>query len=220
MKKTLDISPKNTGLKISYAIPVCNEHQEIDKLLKILIGGIDVGEDEIVIQCDKGNTTPEVYKVLNKYPNVKIIEFPLNGDFASFKNNLKNNCTGDWIFQIDADEYPHENLLLNLKELLKLNPTTEMFLVPRVNTVEGLTQEHIVKWRWNTNSEGWVNWPDYQTRILQNTSKIKWGSKVHEVLLGHNTFAPLPQEEEWCIYHPKHIKKQEFQNNLYDNLLK
>ena len=206
-------------MKISYAIPVCNEHIELEKLLYFLHKHIDKN-DEIIVQCDQGNTTPEVYKVLNIWKNgpLKIIEFPLNGDFASFKNNLKNNCTGDWIFQIDADELPHEFLITNLKEVLKSNPSTEIFMVPRVNTVKGLTQEHITKWRWNINNVGWVNWPDYQTRILQNTPKIKWGSKVHEVLLGHDSYAPLPQEEEWCLYHPKHILRQEAQNNFYDTL--
>ena len=58
-----------------------------------------------------------------------------------------------------------------------------MFLVPRVNTVDGLTQEHINKWRWNVNKKGWVNWPDYQTRIIQNSPKIKWQNKVHEQII-------------------------------------
>ena len=204
-------------MRISYAIPVCTEHIEIEKLLSFLIKYIDE-EDEIVVQCDQGNTTPEVYKVLGDFPKIKIIEFPLKGDFASFKNNLKNNCTGEWVFQIDADELPHPELIINLKELLKTNPTVEMFLVPRVNTVEGLTQEHIWKWRWRVDEKGWVNWPDYQTRIIQNNPKIRWGSKVHEVISGHDTFAPLPQEEEWCLYHHKHIDKQEYQNNLYNTL--
>ena len=204
-------------MNISYAIPVCNEHIELEKLLSFLTTYIDK-EDEIVVQCDKGNTTHQVHKVLGDFPTVKIIEFPLKGDFSSFKNNLKENCSGDWIFQVDADELPHEFLVTNLKEILKSNPTTEMFMVPRVNTVEGITQEHINKWRWSVNEKGWVNWPDYQTRILQNTPKIKWGSKVHEVLLGHDTYAPLPQEEKWCIYHPKHILRQEAQNSFYDTL--
>ena len=211
-------------MKISYAIPVCNEHVELENLLDFLENHIQV-EDEVVVQCDKGNTTPEVYKVLDseRYSDgfrrqLKVIEFPLNGHFSNFKNNLKEHCTGDWIFQIDADELPHESLLINLREVLKLNPTTEMFLVPRVNTVEGLTQEHINKWRWNVNEKGWVNWPDYQTRIIQNNSKIKWQNKVHEQIVGISTKGALPMEEEWCLYHPKSIGRQEAQNKLYESL--
>ena len=205
-------------MKISYAIPVCNEHVELEKLLNFLESHIDE-EDEIVVQCDQGNTTPEVYKLLGNFSKIKIIEFPLKRDFASFKNNLKTHCTKDWIFQIDADELPHESLITNLKELLKLNPTTELFLVPRVNTVKGLTSEHINKWRWNVNEKGWVNWPDYQTRIIQNSSKIKWQNKVHEQIIGISTKGALPMEEEWCLYHPKDIKRQEAQNNFYDTLI-
>ena len=211
-------------MQISYAIPVCNEHVELERLLSFLVKHIDEN-DEIVVQCDKGNTTPEVYKVLDSFKApvgledpLKVIEFSLNGHFSNFKNNLKEHCTGDWIFQIDADELPHEFLVTNLKELLKLNTNTEMLLVPRVNTVEGLTQEHVNKWRWNVNEKGWVNWPDYQTRIIQNSSKIKWQNKVHEQIVGASTKGALPMEEEWCLYHPKNIKRQETQNNFYDSL--
>ena len=214
-------------MKISYAIPVCNEHVELEKLLSFLVKHIDEN-DEIVVQCDQGNTTPEVYKVLDQVDQswqnnpikspIKVIEFPLNGHFSNFKNNLKEHCMGDWIFQIDADELPHESLITNLKELLKLNTNTEMLLVPRVNTVEGLTQEHINKWRWNVNEKGWVNWPDYQTRIIQNGPKIKWQNKVHEQIIGISTQGALPMEEEWCLYHPKTIGRQEAQNRLYESL--
>ena len=212
-------------MKISYAIPVCNEHVELKKLLSFLTKHIDKN-DEIVIQCDQGNTTPDVYKVLEYFNSeiveidapLKIIEFPLNGHFSNFKNNLKEHCTGDWIFQIDADELPHKSLIANLKELLKLNTNTEMLLVPRVNTVNGLTQEHINKWRWNVNEKGWVNWPDYQTRIIQNGPKIKWQNKVHEQIVGISTKGALPMEEEWCLYHPKDIERQEAQNNFYNTI--
>jgi cellulose synthase/poly-beta-1,6-N-acetylglucosamine synthase-like glycosyltransferase len=211
-------------MKISYAIPVCNEYVELEKLLSFLVKYIDEN-DEIIVQCDKGNTTPEVYKVLDSFKApvglkdpLKVIEFPLNGHFSNFKNNLKEHCTGDWIFQIDADELPHESLITNLREVLKLNPTTEMFMVPRVNTVEGLTQTHIYQWRWNINEKGWVNWPDYQTRIIQNSPKIKWQNKVHEQIVGVSAKGALPMEEEWCLYHPKDIKRQEAQNNFYNTI--
>ena len=211
-------------MKISYAIPVCNEHEELKRLLEFLIRNIEEN-DEIVVQCDQGNTTSEVYKVLDLFQApvglndpIKVIEFPLKGDFASFKNNLKKNCSGDWIFQIDADEIPHKSLIINLKELLKINITTDLFLIPRVNTVDGLTQNHINKWHWNVNEKGWVNWPDYQTRIVQNNPEIKWVNKVHEVLMGHKSYTALPQKEEWCLYHAKHILRQESQNSYYETL--
>ena len=148
-------------MKISYAIPVCNEHVELEKLLSFLLKHIDEN-DEIVVQCDQGNTTHEVHKVLGtfKAPKglkdpLKVITFPLNGHFSNFKNNLK--------------------------ELLKLNTNTEMLLVPRVNTVEGITQEHINKWRWNINEKGWVNWPYYKQELYKIhqklNGKIKFMSK-------------------------------------------
>ena len=208
-------------MKISYAIPVCNEIVQITKLLDFLETRIDK-EDEIIILFDTNNGLPTVEEYLrSKSINPTFFQwypYHFDGHFANMKNHLKSLCKGDWIFQIDADELPHESLIENIRELLKLNPTTEMLLVPRVNTVDGLTNDHINKWGWKINEKGWVNWPDYQTRIVQNNPKIRWVSKVHEVITGFSTKALLPMEEEWCLYHPKHILRQEAQNNFYDTL--
>ena len=205
-------------MKISYAIPVCNEYKEIEYLLNYLIKHVREG-DEIIVQCDEGNTTLEVYKVLNKCADrVKIIEFPLNNDFASFKNNLKDNCEGDYIFQIDADEYPEEYLMNHIDWVVNNNPNTDIFWVPRINKVKGLTQEHIEKWGWNVDPKGRVNFPDYQCRILKNTPDIKWKNKVHEVLTGYKTESHLPANSEFCIHHLKNIDRQESQNEFYNTL--
>ena len=202
-------------MRISYAIPVCNEDKELDRLLAQLLFH-ETPDMEVVVQCDQGNTSPEVYKILDKYSAfIHVIEFPLKGNFAAFKNNLKKHCTGAWIFQIDADEYLSDSLIKNLPSILQTNPTVDLFLVPRINTVEGLTQEHINKWQWRVDEKGWVNFPDYQTRILQNSPKINWASKVHEVLTGHNNYVMLPAEEAYCLYHPKGIERQERQNAYY-----
>ena len=209
-------------MKISYAIPVCNELVEITKLLNFLKINIDK-EDEVIVLFDTNNGSPKIEEFLRaKSVNPTFFRwypYHFDGHFANMKNHLKSLCEGDWIFQIDADELPHESLITNLKELLKLNATTEMLMVPRVNTVEGITQEHINKWHWNVNEKGWVNWPDYQTRIIQNSPKIKWQNKVHEQIIGISTKGALPMEEEWCLYHPKTIERQEIQNKFYDSLI-
>ena len=205
-------------MKISYAIPVCNEWMQLEYLLNYLFKH-KREQDEIIVQCDEGNTTPSVYQVLKEYKDkIQIIEFPLNGDFASFKNNLKNNCSGDYVFQIDADEYPEEYLMSTIEWLIKNNPGTDVFWVPRINTVEGLTQEHIDKWGWRVDNKGRVNFPDYQCRILKNVKRIKWKNKVHETLTGHKTESQLPANKEFCIYHPKDIKRQEKQNEFYSTI--
>jgi glycosyltransferase involved in cell wall biosynthesis len=196
---------------ISYAITACNEHVELARLLELLENNIRE-EDEIVIQLDIDNATKEVRQIANKYT-----AHPLNGDFATFKNHLTKFCTKDYIFQIDADEYPHLSLIQSLPEILEYNPI-DVFLVPRINTVDGLTEQHIKQWRWNVNEDGWVNFPDYQWRIWKNIPKIKWINKVHERLDGFSTYITLPPSEEYCLYHPKDIKRQEKQNQFYNTL--
>jgi len=206
-------------MTISYAITVCNELEEITKLLDFLQTKIRK-EDEIVIQFDADNTPEEVVhflKLQNAMHDYTVVDFPLNKDFASFKNNLKSHCTKDYIFQIDADEIPHEYLVEYLPSLLDSNPVDIVF-VPRVNTVEGLTQSHIDKWKWNVNEKGWVNWPDYQTRIYKNTEDVTWMNKVHERITGYDTFSNFPSEERWSLYHHKQIDRQEKQNEFYETI--
>ena len=206
-------------MKISYAITVHNELEELMKLLDFLNNNIR-DEDEIVIQYDEGGVTQEVLEFLNIKKQIHgytVIGFPLNKDFASYKNNLKKHCTKDFIFQIDADEIPHEVMIAYLPQVLEDNPVDIIF-VPRVNTVDGLTQQHIDKWRWNVNEKGWVNWPDYQTRIYRNTEDVTWMNKVHEKITGYDTFSNFPAEEHWALYHPKKIDRQEKQNQFYETI--
>jgi hypothetical protein len=168
-------------MTISYAVTVCNEIEEVKRLLDILFKNISEN-DEIVVLIDTKNGTPEVENYISSLtgtPNFKWAGVLFNNDFASFKNKLKSLCTKDYIFQIDADEVPSSMLIEILPQLLEANPDNEVYLIPRVNTVEGLTQEHISKWGWRINENGWINFPDYQWRVWKNIPEIKWINKVH-----------------------------------------
>lgn len=196
---------------ISYAVTACNEYRELSLLLEVLRNSIRQ-EDEIVILLDS-NATKEVRTIANKYTM-----HPLNGDFATFKNHLTKFCTKDYIFQIDADEYPHPHLIANLADILQHNETIDVFLVPRINTVSGLTEQHVQKWGWQVNDKGWINFPDYQWRIWKNGKGIHWINKVHERLNGFKEYSALPQSEEYCLFHPKDIERQERQNQFYNTI--
>lgn len=207
-------------MKISYAITVCNELKELTSLINFLLVRVD-SEDQIVIQYDTDSVTKEVVDYLSIIADIqkqiKVISFPLNKDFASFKNNLKSHCEGDYIFQIDADEEPSETLLERLKQILNVNEVDIIF-VPRVNTVKGLTESHIQQWGWRVDEKGWVNWPDYQTRIYKNTEEVQWYGKVHERITGYTTFTNFPADEKYSLYHHKEIERQEKQNKFYNNI--
>ena len=208
-------------INVTYAITVCNELVEITNLINFLHPRLKK-DDEILVQYDSDSATSQVKDYLTiltqLHSNVRVMGFPLNKDFASYKNNLKNHANGMFIFQIDADEMPSEYLVENLQFFLESNKEVDLFFVPRINTVEGLTSEHIKKWRWNVNEKGWVNFPDYQTRIYKNTNDVEWFGKVHERISGYNTFANFPAEERFSLYHHKQIERQEKQNNFYNNI--
>jgi hypothetical protein len=207
--------------KITYAVTVCDELEELVRLVNFLQRKMDEGDD-ILVQYDSDRATEGVIDYLGVisgiHQNITVISYPLAGNFAEFKNNLKRYANGEFIVQLDADELLDEYLIDNLHRFLDMNKDVDLYFVPRVNTVEGLTEEHIRKWGWKVNEQGHVNWPDYQTRIYRKTSEIEWEGKVHERIKGYNTFSVLPAEKEYALYHPKGIERQEKQNEMYEKL--
>ena len=208
-------------MNIRYGITVYNEADELNRLLEILIHKTDE-EDEIVI-CVDGDDDG-VRFVLDSWTQqyahaktIKVYQRTLNKDFSAQKNSVIENCKGDYIFHLDADEYPNEKLLLNLKLILEVN-NVDLVWLPRVNTVEGITNEHCVKWGWRVNDKGWINYPDYQARVFKRSKDIKWIKPVHEYITGCKTYAHLPPQEELSLYHPKTIEKQEKQNEFYSTI--
>ena len=208
-------------MKISYGITVHNEADELNKLLPILIHQSDE-EDEIVI-CDD-YSDDETQFVLESWSQqyghsktIKVYQRKWNGDFAEHKNSVIENCSGDYIFHFDADEYPHETLLSQIKQIIEMNEV-DLIWTPRVNTVDGLTEEWIQKWGWRVSEKGWVNYPDYQSRVFRRSKDIRWVNKVHERIVGTKTYAHLPPHEELSLYHPKTLDKQIKQNELYSTI--
>ncbi len=95
-------------MKISYAITVCNEHREIEKLLTFLFEH-KREEDQVVVQMDM-NATKEVIDICERFESrqaseYRLIQFELNKNFAAYKNNLNKECDGNWIFQIETQKH-------------------------------------------------------------------------------------------------------------------
>jgi glycosyltransferase involved in cell wall biosynthesis len=203
-------------MTISYAILTHNEGEYIETLLTFLTK-YKRNEDEIVIVDDFSDD--ELTKsVLDKYKDQITLQYRVFDGDATQKNYLNSLCTKDYILQLDADELVSLDFLNMLPNLLELNDTVDLFIMPRINTVEGLTPEYVQKWRWNVNEKGWVNFPDWQMRLYRNCDWVKWDGLLHSKIEGYKTFINLPQDELFCILHPKQLDRQVAQNNLYDKI--
>ena len=207
-------------MRISYGITVHNEAEELKRLLEVLHKNID-DSDEVVVCVDGDDDAVrfelDVYskKFYDSYKPMKVYQRKLEGDFSAQKNSVIENSMGDYVFHIDADEYPNEILLSQLKEILTINDV-DLVWIPRVNTIEGMEQHHINKWNWRVTENNWVNYPVYQDRIFRRDKNIRWTRPLHELIVGCKTYAHLPPQEELSLYHPKTIEKQEKQNMFYN----
>ena len=206
-------------MKISYGITVYNEVDELNRLLEVLVHKTDA-EDEIVICVD--GEDDGVRFVLDSWTQqyghtktIKVYQRSLNKNFAAQKNSIIENSVGDYVFHIDADEYPNVALLQQLKQILEINDV-DLVWIPRVNTIDGMKDEHINRWGWRVTEKGWVNYPDYHARVFRRCSEIRWERPLHEVIRGYKTYSHLPPHEELSLYHPKTIERQEEQNMFYN----
>jgi glycosyltransferase involved in cell wall biosynthesis len=201
---------------ISIAVTVCNEANELKLLLDFLQEHALHDQYEIIVQIDKDKYVDEVVDaIVNR--GIKHYFHPLNKDFASYKNELFKHCSGEFILQLDADEMISVDFLRLIPQIIESNSEVDLYYIPRINTVEGLTQEDILKWGWQVKGDR-INHPDYQSRLYRNNSNIRWKNKVHEVIEGHKQYTFLPPVDELSLIHHKTIEKQRKQNQFYNTI--
>ena len=215
-------------MKISYLVTCKNETTELLELIEKLNTHIILNSpnDEVVI-LDDFSDKEDTKKILETAKNYgfSVIQHALNKNFAEHKNYGSKRCVGDYIVQLDADEYLWPELLQNMQELIKSNPKVELYRVPRVNIVRGATSQDAAMWGWHISTlpeyfgnEPIVNWNhgDYQSRIYKNSLKIQWQKPLHETIVGAEYVSMLPKEVDWAIIHDKTIDRQRAQNLFYN----
>lgn len=194
-------------MKITYSIQVCNESRELYSLINFLLKVIDE-EDNVQVIVDSLHKTDKVDKVIDHFKEkISVFERP----FDTFYKNAcyhKEVSTGEYIFQIDADEMPQEKLIRNLKNIIT-ETEAEIFFIPRINIHPGITQSFIDYYKFNINEAGWINWPDYQGRLYKNCEGITWTDELHSKLTGSNKVQGIVAKPELALWHIKSMEKQE-----------
>jgi glycosyltransferase involved in cell wall biosynthesis len=209
--------------KVSYLVTCSTETDTLERLLTRIVSIL--GDDQLLILQDessKSEDTDEIIKIYFDDHRVGLYAHPLNKDYGGHKNYGIEKCKGDWIFQIDGDEMPPESLLgENLHALIDSNPSIEAYAMPRINAWHGLTPEHAKQWGWGLDMSPTYGrlraaWPDYQWRLFKNAPHIRFQKRLHERIEGFKSYAGLPTEEEWALYHDKTIETQVKTNLRYN----
>ena len=203
-------------MKISYSILCHNEDETLEKLIQTLIE-YKQPQDEIVVLDDYSDNekTKAILDYYSSAEGIVLDQRNLLKDFATQKNYLKNMCSGDYSFNLDADEMISHWFMKDIHDILEGNEV-DLIYVPRINTVEGITEQHCRAYGYQVNEKGWINYPDWQGRIFRNRPNIRWERPVHEMITGFQTYAHLPMEQKYSIVHTKTIERQVEQNRFYN----
>jgi glycosyltransferase involved in cell wall biosynthesis len=193
-----------TDIKVSYTILTHNETDSLRALIE-LINKYKTTWDEIVIVDDYSDSIPTIKTLEWAQDDHKANVFrnKLDRDFAQQKNFAASKCTNDYIFNIDADEIMTDFFMENYKEILFINPDVEMYRLPRINTVEGITLAHIERWRWQIAS--------LPTEI--RTMEMAPGSDVYNLLKAYNLI--LNEDGNKIKYLQPMVNFPDYQNRIY-----
>ena len=182
---------KRHPLSISYLITVYNEFTEFNYLVKRVREFLDPN-DEIIVLTDGPDYS---HKFQDRYAEFTEYTHPLAMDFAAHKNYGLDQCKGDYVFQIDADELPCLWLLRDLKSLMENR--LDLYDVYRINT---LYKRRVVKSK-----------VDRVSRIFKKG--IRFQNKIHERPVGYKNHVCLG--ETYYIEHNKTFNRQGEQTHFY-----
>lgn len=198
---------------LSYLITTHNETDSLDKLLSKLVSSLKPNQEIVVI--DDHSTNPKTLEVFEKYSNhIQLRLHRLNNNYGAQKNFGIDSCNGEWIFQLDGDEYPTDLLLQHIELLIKQNDNNDVIWLPRCNYFSGVTQADIDMWGWRM-IEDMVNFPDYQSRLYKRKPNIRYKKRLHERVEGYDSYTIIPPQKDYAIVHEKTIEKQRESNDRY-----
>ena len=192
---------------LTFAICVCNESRDLYSLVSFLNKVREPGDD-IVILVESLHVSPQVRAVLDHFKDSLVVhERDFDGNFSAHRNYHISKCKGDFIFVIDPDEMPQEFLVKNIRRVFQ-DTKADIVAVPRMNMCPGHTEEW-ARDRFTLNEVGWINWPDYQTRIFRNGIGLKFDNELHEMIKGSSKVVAVPAEPRHSLWHIKSVDKQD-----------
>lgn len=155
---------KAQGISVSACAIMKNEISHVEAWLD----NVRVFAQEIIV-VDTGSTDG-TNEFLTKQPDVKLINYEWQHDFAQAKNMALQEATGDWLVFTDADEcfYQPQNIIEYLEQLDKKSTSIEAIFCP-IDNIDADSNNEIIN-------------SDVVPRLIRNHVGIKYIGAVHEQL--------------------------------------
>lgn len=147
--------------KISVAIATFNEEENIGKCLKSIVSWVD----EIMVV--DGSSTDKTVDIAKKY-KAKVMVSDNPPIFHINKQKAVEECTSEWILQLDADEVVTDKLKDEIINVVNQLNTINGYYIPRKNLLLG---------RWM--KKGGL-YPDYVIRLFKRGKGRFPAKDVHE----------------------------------------
>ena len=159
--------------------------------------------DDFVIT--DGGSTDKTISIIEEY-DTNLIHKKWEDNFEIQKNNSLDAANQEWRVLIDADE-EFEHLFWNQLpwHILRADyDGVDCISVPRINIVDGLTQDMVEENGWQLSHFNWVNYPDYQQRVYKRN--CKYSGRTHERIVGSTKSSALVGQH---IVHRKSYARQQ-----------
>lgn len=148
-------------IRLSQTMIVKNEERNIKSALS---WGKDIAFEQIVV--DTGSTDGTVKEALNM--GARVIYFKWVDDFSAAKNFALEQCKGEWIAILDADEY---FLPEDAKKIISVIQKAEEAGASAINT--SLT---------SIDGKGGIINKTTQVRLIKNIKGLRYKRRIHETL--------------------------------------
>jgi glycosyltransferase involved in cell wall biosynthesis len=172
---------------LSIAIIVRNEERNLARTL----ASVRFADEIVVVDSDSTDGTVEIARSFG----AKVFNRPWPG-FAAQKNFAIEQCTGDWILSLDADEELSPELRGEIQALLGAQPPADAFFVKRRNLFLGRWVRHggyypDPKLRLLRRSAANVAWPRFEDRPVHETIAFEGKAATLDYDLIHHAYPTL-----------------------------
>jgi glycosyltransferase involved in cell wall biosynthesis len=190
-------------VKIGLLAIMQNEIEYVERWMSVIdrARAVDRPFDRVLI-VDGGSEDRTVEKLNER--GVEVVVRPFDKDFSAQRNYGIEQLDVDWIFELDADEYPSMPLIAGLRDIANdlEKHKIECCGMARLNLLDGVLQTGV-------GSSGL----DYQYRFHRR--ECRWEGTVHEEIRGWNNRVELSLLEGHFLVHDKARGRHDARNAFY-----